>query len=113
MPNKNYQRGRRFEYKIKNKLESLGFVVLRTSGSHGFADLVALKDNIVYFMQLKYGAPITKAEQQKMYNIMNHNGWGSYIHFMIVHGRPYKKTNWYELSATNELFHAMGEWNRD
>lgn len=43
MPNKNYQKGRRKEYKIKKELEESGYIVLRTAGSHGFADLIAIK----------------------------------------------------------------------
>lgn len=103
MTNKNYQRGRAFEYRIKQKLEACGFIVLRTSGSHGFADLVALKDSMVYFMQLKYGAPITKAEQRKMFSIMQMHGWSNSMKFMVVHGKPYKTTNWYQITGDNDL----------
>jgi hypothetical protein len=43
MPNRNYLRGRAHEYAIKRKWERDGWTVLRTAGSHGFADLVALR----------------------------------------------------------------------
>jgi hypothetical protein len=33
--NKNYQKGRRYEYKLKKLLEGIGYRVLRTAGSHG------------------------------------------------------------------------------
>ena len=45
MPNKNYQKGRAKEYRLKRKLENQGYIVLRTAGSHGFADLVAISQN--------------------------------------------------------------------
>lgn len=42
MPNKNYLAGRRMEWERKKYWESNGFIVLRTAGSHGFADLIAI-----------------------------------------------------------------------
>ena len=44
MVNKNYIAGRRFEYKVKKYYEDKGYTVLRTSGSHGFADLIAVRN---------------------------------------------------------------------
>lgn len=54
----NYQRGRALEYKIKNQLEEEGYLVLRTAGSHGLFDLIALDrpfqgKGVVRFIQLK------------------------------------------------------------
>jgi Holliday junction resolvase len=43
MPNRNYLRGRAKEYQLKEKLEKRGYIVFRTSGSHGIADLIAIK----------------------------------------------------------------------
>ena len=42
MPNSNYRAGRAFEYAVKKTLERENYIVLRTAGSHGFADLVAI-----------------------------------------------------------------------
>jgi hypothetical protein len=42
MPNRNYESGRRFEYKIANELRADGHMILRTAGSHGAFDLVAI-----------------------------------------------------------------------
>jgi Holliday junction resolvase len=55
MPNKNYLSGRRKEYKIKRQLELEGWYVLRSAGSHGFADLVAISPlkRKVRFIQCK------------------------------------------------------------
>lgn len=44
MPNKNYQRGRRFEWEVKKDLESQGWIVVRTAGSHGLWDIIAFRD---------------------------------------------------------------------
>ena len=55
MPNANYQKGRKKEYLIKKQLEREGFIVLRTAGSHGFADLVAIDKDArwIRFIQCK------------------------------------------------------------
>jgi Holliday junction resolvase len=41
MPNKNYVKGRNFEYQIKKLYEKMGYLVFRTAGSHSPADLIA------------------------------------------------------------------------
>lgn len=44
MPNKNYQKGRRKEYKICDELKKKGFdIVQRTAGSHSPFDVIAIK----------------------------------------------------------------------
>ncbi|RLI06466.1 hypothetical protein DRO24_04880 [Candidatus Bathyarchaeota archaeon] len=52
MPNKRYERGRRFEYRVKRFLEGEGWVVIRAAGSKPI-DLVALKDGVVLFIECK------------------------------------------------------------
>jgi Holliday junction resolvase-like predicted endonuclease len=37
-----YRRGRAYEYKVKKQLEREGWTVLRTAGSHGLFDLIAI-----------------------------------------------------------------------
>jgi Holliday junction resolvase len=50
-----YHKGRRFEYQVKRWLEDKGYLVLRTAGSHGFVDLIAVgKLGEVIFYQLSY-----------------------------------------------------------
>lgn len=49
-----YRLGRLFEYTAANLLRKWGYTVLRTAGSHGFADLVVVSDTgDVHFLQLK------------------------------------------------------------
>lgn len=54
MTNK-YQSGVAKEYKAKAELERAGFIVLRTAGSHGFSDLIAIhtERREVKFIQVK------------------------------------------------------------
>jgi Holliday junction resolvase len=62
--NKNYVNGRAKEYRIKKKLESEGWIVLRTAGSHGFADLIAIDKlcKVIKFVQCK---PNNFSEKEK------------------------------------------------
>lgn len=54
MPNPNYTRGVRFEYARKRVWEGRGYLVLRTAGSHGAWDLVAIRhDAPVELIQCK------------------------------------------------------------
>ena len=55
MPSQNYKKGRAKEYRIKKAYEKNGWKVLRTAGSHGFADLIAIhpKEHYIFFIQSK------------------------------------------------------------
>lgn len=64
MPNRNYEAGRRFEYARKKHWESLGYMVLRTAGSHGAFDLVALAPSgSVLLIQCKRVAKHSEAKR--------------------------------------------------
>lgn len=45
MPNPKYTSGRRWEYEVMKRLQEDGWIVMRTSGSHGPFDVIALKLN--------------------------------------------------------------------
>ena len=47
----NYASGRNFEYRVRDWLESRGYTVIRSAGSRGFADLVALAPGEVLLVQ--------------------------------------------------------------
>lgn len=51
--NANYDRGVRFERARKKKWEANDYLVLRTAGSHGAFDLVAVGYGYVYLIQCK------------------------------------------------------------
>lgn len=44
MANKNYRRGVVIERKVKDELEIKGYTVLRTAGSHGIYDIIAVNE---------------------------------------------------------------------
>lgn len=46
MPNANYLKGRRLEYKAKKQMESEGWKVLRSAGSKGAFDLTAFIESL-------------------------------------------------------------------
>ena len=71
MVNISYNRGRAKEYRIKKKLEKEGWIVLRTSGSNGFADLIAIKKDEINFIQSK---PRKFSETQKK-KLMDKYDW--------------------------------------
>ena len=78
MPNTNYQRGRNHEYYIKQKYEDLNFFVIRSAGSKGPVDLIAIKRGpwcseyrvyipIVIGIQCKTGnSPLLRADWAKL-----------------------------------------------
>ena len=53
MVNKNYVSGRRFEYAIKKALEKLGWIAIRSAGSHSPFDIIAIKGDRILLLQLK------------------------------------------------------------
>ena len=98
MVNKNYIAGRRFEYKVKKYYENKGYTVLRTSGSHGFADLVAVKKNVrtIIFIQCKNRKP-TKQEIEKFekFNWLNVSGIHTLVSTEMVYPDKLKRWNEY------------------
>ena len=51
-----YEIGRRFEYKVAKQMRDAGYVVMRTAGSHGFYDLIAIRNaspHVVVMVQCK------------------------------------------------------------
>ena len=53
MPNANYQRGRRAEYRTQRILEAAGYETTRAAGSHGCADVIGWDSRRVRFIQVK------------------------------------------------------------
>lgn len=85
----NYKKGRNYEYYVKEKLEKAGFFVVRSAGSHGVFDLIAvdLKGNI-YGIQVRKNGYLSKNEIEEIKHIVktykitpilahnkNGNGW--------------------------------------
>lgn len=88
MVNKNYTRGRRFEYRVKKFFEDLGFYVVRSAGSKGVADLVVVKRDCsgmccrVGLVQCKYGCGyINKEELRRLEKLCNELLVAGYVAF--------------------------------
>lgn len=80
MTNKNYLKGRRFEWKLQKQYEDLGLIVLRAAGSKGFADLVCIdpKEKHIVFVQCKakrMGSVAKDSLRAKMYKKMGIEGF--------------------------------------
>ena len=87
MSNNNYKRGAAFERRVMAMCEKAGYTTFRTAGSHGIADIIAIKRidippdsgmtptfnvdgysrSIVLFIQCKYGAKISKKERDVLF----------------------------------------------
>ena len=52
---KPYPKGRRLEYKVRDFFERLGFYVVRSAGSKGDFDLIAIRDGTCIGIQVKSG----------------------------------------------------------
>ena len=48
-----YDKGRRFEYRVKKHYEEYGWTVFRTAGSHSQADLIAMRAGEVQLIQCR------------------------------------------------------------
>lgn len=66
-PNPNYLAGRRMEYERKAHWEEMGYEVLRTAGSHGRYDLVAIHPSRpITLIQCKLLTNPTEADIERM-----------------------------------------------
>ena len=62
MPNKRYDAGRRFEYRVKKHLETEGWWCLRSAGSHSPADIIAIRSGEILLVQAKTDGKIGDGE---------------------------------------------------
>jgi Holliday junction resolvase len=51
----NYQRGRGLEYRVREQLTTVGYLVVRASASKGIADLVAIAKDRTLLVSCKLG----------------------------------------------------------
>lgn len=101
MPNKNYVSGRNLEYRIKHYLESKGYTVIRSAGSHTEIDIVALKaphgiDTLpssefppLLIIQAKGGILYPKEKRRLEVRLMRYEG--IYAAKAFVLGKDFKK----------------------
>lgn len=64
-------KGRKYEWKIRDKYKSLGFHVTRSAGSKGLFDLIAIsvEDKVIRLIQCKH--PSTKLSKQAKQTILD------------------------------------------
>lgn len=97
----NYQTGRSFEYATKRSLEKAGFTVMRSPASKSPADLFAVKDGRVAFVQCKIHGAIGFDEWNSFYSyceqagalplLAQRNKTGHGIYYLIITGKKSKK----------------------
>lgn len=72
MPNKNYVSGCNFERRVKKHLEKLGYYVIRSAGSKGQIDIVAVSTDFMHMrmdtllIQCKHGVKISEKERDDL-----------------------------------------------
>lgn len=64
-----YRRGRRFEYRVRDDLKSLGLIVTRSPASRSPVDLIAIGDGVLLFIQCKTGGCLPPKEWNEIYNL--------------------------------------------
>jgi len=64
--NRNYQKGYRFERRIFSYFSNNGFYCVRSAGSHGVFDILAVYRGRIFGVQCKYDGRITKRERERI-----------------------------------------------
>lgn len=82
-----YSFGRKFEYEVKKSLETLGFFVIRSSGSHGAIDILGCKDEIVFAIQVKASSnkKHSKGQLKKDFEPLIKAQLPSNFHKLLIH----------------------------
>lgn len=70
----NASKGAAFENKVKNILISKGFVAVRSAGSHGIVDILAVCQEQILFIQCKTNGKISKDDRQELISLARHHG---------------------------------------
>ena len=68
MANRSYKKGYQFERQIFHLFQSAGYYCIRSAGSHGCFDIIAIKNAMAFGVQCKYNNHITPAEKMAMIN---------------------------------------------
>lgn len=64
-----YSDGRRREYKVRDLLAEAGYDIVRSAGSKGAIDLVAIKTGQILFVQVKTTTPPGPTSWNKLYDL--------------------------------------------
>jgi Holliday junction resolvase len=78
-PNAKYVAGRTFEYKVKKQLEDEGYFCVRSAGSKGQVDIIAVApDGFCFFIQCSR-AKKNKAECTRLYELAHSHSAGPVV----------------------------------
>lgn len=91
MVNKNYQKGYRFQQRVKKYLEKEGYFVILSPKSR-FPDGVAILEGKTFFFECKWNKYLTKEEKEKGKELMLK--WGMRF---VVFWNNYHKLSSYKL----------------
>lgn len=109
MPNRNYQKGTRFERKVidhlagneREGIEGFGYTVVRAAGSKGDskADLIAFHPTLpIMLIQCKTDGKISKAEWDRLYEVAS---WypGTCVPVLASNGPKGRGVTWVQLTG--------------
>ena len=74
-----YQDGANFERRVRRSLETQGWYVIRSAGSHGLVDLIAFRQGEVWLMQNKISGTDTRHNKEQLLELANDNGFRAFI----------------------------------
>ena len=77
---KRYVKGANFERQVKKDLEAAGYFVVRSAGSKGKIDLVAMRTNDVRLIQCKTNGVISKTDRRHLREMSRELGIKTYIY---------------------------------
>ena len=70
----NYSRGANFERRVARILDADGYFTVRSSGSHGVADIVAIKAGVIMLVQCKINGVLSPADRVALFEVCQRAG---------------------------------------
>jgi len=80
---RNYEKGRRLEYVLKEQLERQGCFVVRSAGSRGPADLVAIKGGKATLIQVQKRSHLPKEKENALKLAAKKAGCDAYLAYRV------------------------------
>lgn len=107
MPNRQYQSGNRYEVKVADVLRGVGFLVIQTRGSKGYADLVAVRRGRLVLVQVKSGYEAERAMTHEEWNGLYYMGEEYGAEAVLACCVPRRPTRYLRLTGS----HRKGAWH--
>jgi Holliday junction resolvase len=70
----NYSRGADFERTVKRDLEAKGYFAIRSAGSHGAVDIIAIKKDDAMAVQCKINGRLSPADRKQLLAVAHASG---------------------------------------